>query len=285
MFVLFAACTETINDLDPDAPVDIPNDASVDGAMIDAMDVPEPDFTTIAWQTVGTGVSFKDSQNPRGENVFIAYAGYGVNDAQARIWVTALYQAALRERGVRYVYAVRGPMSVEYLEKEIQNSKLIAKLLPQVSDATKFIAIAGHSSGGWVACEVLQQLFEGGLDPMGKTNGRTVYYDLDGVQSCVDSTMSNRLRKLYFIGAHTNAGGGGNSLNASYMMMGAMRLGLDKFKLYDASNSGCQASAALCLHVTLVNTKPHSATTGTPGDYGDFVGRPVNHWYLDSYPP
>jgi len=186
---------------------------------------PSPTSTAWPWNVIGTGVNFKDSQNPRGSNVFIAYAGYGVTDAEAKIWLTALYKATLRERGVRYVYAVRGPASVEYTQREIQNTHLIAKLLPQISAATHFVAVAGHSSGGWVACELLQQLYDQGMDPAGKTTGRTVYYDLDGVESCLDANIVQHLRRVYFISAHTTVGGGGYSLNTPGMMMGGMIYG------------------------------------------------------------
>ena len=273
-----AACDASMGkpgELGPDA------DVAGDGAMPPGDAPPEPDFMSLPWTTIGTGVAFKDSQNPRGEDVFIGYAGYGVSDDEARTWMTALYEASLRARGVRYVYAVRGPDTVEYTNKEIQNTHLVAHLLPEVSTSTHFIAIAGHSSGGWVACELLQQLYDQGLDAQGKTVGKTVYYDLDGVESCLDTTIVAKLRDVLFVSAHTTAGSGGFSLNAMYMMAGAMMFG-HPLLLYDATQSGCQPSASLCLHVTLVNTKPHDPTTGTPSDYGDFTNRPVNHWYLDA---
>ncbi len=269
-----AACSSNVaSDLEPDA--------AAPGADADAgtTDAPPPDFASLPWQTIGTGITFKDSHNPGGESVFIGYAGYGVTEAEAQAWMTALYTADLEQRGVRYVYAVRGPDDVEYANKEIQNTHLVAHLLPEVSTTTGFIAIAGHSSGGWVACELLQQLYDQGLDPTGATSGKTVYYDLDGVESCLDTTIVHHLRALYFVSAHTSVGAGGYSLNATFMMMGAMMFG-GKFLLYDASNSGCEPSADLCLHVTLVNTRPHDPSTGTPSDYGDFATRPVNRWYL-----
>ena len=275
-----AACGAHDHELGPDAPdPDGGVDGLADAAPSDA--APEPDFTMLPWHVIGTGVNFKDSENPRGNEVFIGYGGYGVSDDEAKTWMTALYAAALRERGVRYVYAVRGPDDVEYVHKEIQNTHLIAHMLPELSSATKFIAIAGHSSGGWVACELLQQLYDQGLDPSGATTHRTVYYDLDGVESCLDNTIVQHLRDVFFVSAHTSAGGGGYSLNFPGMMMGAMIYGPQRLKLYDASQSGCEASADLCLHVTLVNTRPHDPSTGTPSDYGDFTNRPVNHWYLD----
>ena len=276
---MVAACGE-LHGAGPDAGESSAVDAAVDGATADA--APEPDFATLPWKLIGTGVHFKDSQNPRGDDVFIGYAGYGVSDAEAETWMTALYEATLRERGVRFVYAVRGPDDVEYVHREIQNTHLVAHLLPEVSGSTHFIAIAGHSSGGWVACELLQQLYDQGMDPNGVTSGKTVYYDLDGVESCLDTTIVHQLRNVYFVSAHTTVGGGGYSLNVAGMMMGAMIYGAQRFKLYDASHSGCEASADLCLHVSLINTKPHDPSTGTPSDYGDFTNHPVNQWYLDA---
>jgi hypothetical protein len=282
---LAAGCSAPMTDgIGPDSRVP---DGSGSGVPADASSAdapPEPDFQSLPWDVIGTGVNFKDSQNPRGNDVFIGYAGYLVTDAEAKTWLTALYEAKLRDLGVRYVYAVRGPDDVEYVHKEIQNTHIVAHMLPELTSDTKFIAIAGHSSGGWVACELLQQLYDQGLDPMGATAHRTVYYDLDGVESCLDTNIVSHLRDVYFVSAHTTVGGGGSSINAMYMMMGAMIFAPGHFELYDASNSGCEPSAGLCLHVSLINTKPHDPSTGTPSDYGDFTNRPVNHWYLDQTP-
>jgi len=200
-----------------------------------------------------------------------------VDDAGARTWITALYQAALRDRGVRHVYAVRGPASVQYTEKEIQNSLLIATMLPALAGDSE-VTIAAHSSGAWVACELLAQLYEQGLDPEGKSDGRVAYFDLDGLYGCLDATIAGHLRGLHFVYA---ASGAGVSLNASDMQEGAGVYGVAPLA-YDASGSGCQEDAPFCLHVSLVNTRPHDPSTGTPGDYADFDGRPVNTWYLDA---
>lgn len=283
--------SDSSHDAQIDAELDAIADARVD-AHSDAVDVmhdvphdtppPEPNFDTLPWDVVGLGVSYKDSHNPRGENVFIGYAGFNVTADQSRVWATQLFHAWLHDHGVRFVYSVQGPAQVDYASREIQNTHLIATMLPTLSPATHFIAIAGHSSGAWVACELMQQLFEGGLDPMGLTSGRTVYYDMDGVQSCVDDTMVAHLRHVHFMSAHTDVGGGGWSINATYMMQGAMRVGSGGFHMYDASGSGCQASAGLCLHVSLINTHPNDPSTGLPTDYADYSMGMVNTWFLSS---
>ena len=267
--VLVAACGGGSVDVAVDG-----GDAT-DGSNADA--APEADFGALPWTEIGVGVAYKDSGNPRGADVFIGYAGYGVDDAGARNWVTALYQAALRTRGVRHVFAVRGPASVQYTEKEIQNSLLIATMLPALApDGT--ITIAAHSSGARVACELLSQLYEQGLDPDGASDGRIAYFDLDGLYGCLDETVAGHLRALHFVYA---ASGADTSLNADDMQAGAGLYGVEP-QAYDASASGCQPDASLCLHVSLVNTRPHDPSTGSPADYADFDGRPVNTWYLDA---
>jgi hypothetical protein len=238
--------------------------------------MPPPDFDSIPWAEIGFGVAGKDTENPLGESVFIGYAGYGANDDHARGWVAALYHEDLRERGVRYVYAVRGPRTIEYTELEIENTALVASMLPRISDATEFIAIAGHSSGSWVACEIFSQLFEQGFDPEGLTRGRGVYFNLDGAQSCVTSAFADELRRVYFVSSRS---GSLTAYNSEYMRAGADRLpGRSEFLEYDATSSGCTVRS--CLHNSLINTMPHDPAGSALSDYDDFVDRPVNEFYL-----
>ena len=129
---------------------------------------PPPDIDTIPWETsgadVGFGTAFKDTGNPLGTSVFIGYAGYNVDATAARAWVTALYRAALVQRGVRYVWAVQGPSNATYTQQEIGNSHVARALVSRTNAQTKFILVAGHSSGSFVAHELLGQL-AGGSDP------------------------------------------------------------------------------------------------------------------------
>jgi hypothetical protein len=250
---------------------------SSDAGGADAGRAP-PDFASIPWTEVGFGVASKDSENPLGESVFIGYAGYGANDDHARGWVTGLYEADLRERGVRYVYAIRGPRTIEYTELEIENTALVASLLPRIGERTEFIAIAGHSSGSWVACEIFGQLFEQGYDPEGRTRGRAVYFNLDGAQSCVTDAFASELRHVYFVSSRS---GGTTAYNHEYMRAGAERLASrSEFLEYDASASGCRAGARPCLHNSLISTRPHDPGGADLSDYSDFADRPVNAFYL-----
>jgi hypothetical protein len=243
----------------------------------------EPDIDALDWAVPGYGVGYKDTQNPRGNNVFIGYAGYQVTDDQSRAWVTALYRAWLRDRGVRHVFAVRGPRDVTYSSYEIGNTRIVATMLPAIDDATHFIAVAGHSSGSYVAHELFGQLFAMGYDPEGKTRGKIVYYDLDGARGSLDDNLIGALRRAYFVSAHSSVGDSW-SLNASGMMSaGATWPQAGGFLAYDASDSGCNGGASFCLHVTLVTTRPHDLSGANAAlDYTDFDGRPVNTWYLDA---
>lgn len=262
-------------------------DGSTDGAVTgdagDAADAPEPDVDSIPWVTgasVGNGVAAKDTLNPRGQNAAIIYGGLGSTLGGAEGWTTALYRATLRDRGVRYLWAVQGPADLQYTMKEIGNSKIVASLLTKVSASTKFVLVAGHSSGSYVAHELLGQLAGGG-DPGDLTKGKVVYFDLDGATGGLDSTVVARLRKAYFVGSFdanivtyspndvTMRSAGTSWSNAAYYTL-------------TATGSGCITTAIWCVHMTVVTTKPHNPSAADViNDYDDFAGRPVARAYID----
>src|SRR4051812_31167527 len=86
------------------------------------------DALTGAWQGIGNGVTMLDTGNPLGSNVFVGYAGYNINLGQSQAWVSTLYDARLRELGVRYLFAVQGPADPGYNALEIGNSAIAARL-------------------------------------------------------------------------------------------------------------------------------------------------------------
>jgi len=239
----------------------------------------------IAWQTgarVGHGVAFEDTNNPVGDSVFIGYAGYEVTLASAEAWVEALYDASLAARGVRYLWAVQGPNDPEYANREIGNSRIVAALLPLVDARTKFVLVAGHSSGSFVAHELLGEL-AGGLDPQGVTAGRVVYFDLDGGASGLTARSVARLRRAYFVGARDVATGTDSPHLAEMQSLGATYAAAGGYWQNDASDSGCDAGARRCVHMTLVTTRPHDPrAAGAQRDYADFDGRPVCRSWIDA---
>lgn len=275
---------EAAPDAGPHAVPDASHDASSDAAP-DAPAPPPPDAGAIPWETgtsVGYGVAFKDTKNPGGESVFVGYAGYQVTLASAEAWVEALYGASLAARGVRYIWAVQGPNDPSYSNLEIGNSKIVAAMLPRVGAQTKFVLVAGHSSGSFVAHELLGQL-AGGLDPQAVTAGRVVYFDLDGGESGLTAASVARLRKAYFVGSRDGATGTDSPNLSTMQAAGATYASAGGYWQNDASSSGCDAGAAWCVHVTLITTRPHDPTTGDPLlDYADFAGRPVCHSWIDA---
>ena len=273
---------------DADAPAEDADAPAEDvAAPLDDADAPRgdaaslPAFGELPWEDVGFGVAYKDAGEARGEGVLIGYAGYQVTADEARAWVSALYDAALAARGVRHVYAVQGPAQVQYEAREITNSALARRLVGQIAGRDARVHVAAHSSGSWVACELFEQLFEGGFDPMGETIGRVAYYDLDGVASCLTDDRVSALGGLYFVRAVNS---GGASLQSESMVAGAARWPDQSALLtYDAEGAGCAPGAEMCLHMSLVNTRPHDPNGASrTADYTDFDGRPVNGWYVEN---
>ncbi|HEY1957711.1 MAG TPA: hypothetical protein VGH28_18955 [Polyangiaceae bacterium] len=264
----------------PDAAPDVA--AEIDAAVDAAVDVSDgPDIDSIPWSTgddVGYGVAFKDTGNP-GDAMFIGYGGYGAKLIPTQLWVTALFRATLRARGVRWVWAVQGPADPDYAGDEIGNSKIAAAMIPLVSAQTSVVIVAAHSSGAFVAQELLEQL-AGGADPNDVTKNLLVYFALDGGGG-VSQAAIDRTRNAYFVSSHDGATQSANydamtSLASEFASKGG-------FYDNDASGSGCDAAAEWCVHDTLINTKPHDPTDlDVPDDYSDFAGRPVCTSYLDA---
>ena len=244
----------------------------------------DPDFESIPWVTgadVGFGVASKDTSNHLGQNVFIGYAGYGLTLDAAEKWVSALYASSLASRGVRYVFAVQGPADVAYSGLEIGNSKIAAALDGEVTGDTHFVLIAAHSSGSYVAHELLGQLASGS-DPNGVTQDKVVYFDLDGGLLGLSAASVNRTRRTYFVSSF-DATTSTYATNQSSMTAGASTYGQKGGYLeLDASGAGCDAGANWCLHMTLITTLPHDPQNlDAIENYSDFVGRPVTHAYID----
>jgi hypothetical protein len=246
---------------------------------------PDPDSGVLPWQTgpqVGHGVAFKDTKNQAGENIFIGYAGYGVPLASAEAWVEALHEASLAARGVRYLWAVQGPNERTYSNLEIGNSKIVTAMLPLVGPRTNFVLVAGHSSGSFVAHELLGRL-AGGMDPQGVTAGRVVYFDLDGGASGLTTSVVGRLRRAYFVAAHDGKTGTDSPRLATMRSLGATYASAGGYWQSDARDAGCQPGARWCVHDALVTTRPHArANASSQLDYSDFTDRHACHSWIDA---
>lgn len=268
-----------------------PGGADGDGGRAEATDggdagpppPPEPDFDAVPWEQggdVGFGVARKDTGNPRGDSAAIFYGGYEARLDAAKAWARELYRADLRARGVRFLYAVQGPATVQYTGLEIGNTNLLAHLLPRVGDRTKFILVLGHSSGSYVAQEMLRQV-AGTFDPQNKAAGRLVYFNLDGGRAGFTDAAAAKMRKVYWVSPRDVAKGTGGFNDGSMQSAGSQYAALGGLLRYDASQAGCNAGATGCVHNSLVITRPHSPARARPDvDYENFTGRPVTTAYL-----
>ena len=206
---------------------------------------PVSDSTAAAagWQEVYPGQMWqKNAASDAPENtLLIAYAGYSVTEPGAENWAKALAGAGK----FKYVIAVKGPAQSLYplgtgnlREMTQANRQLIKKLL--TSDISK-IVIAAHSSGNFVAQEMLAMLKGTDILP-----GKTVYYDLDG-GNCV---VCRELAKAAPDFKYTCVGGRQGGLS-SPNFESVKACGPDHFLPMDF-NAGC--TGAWCLHACLVNT-------------------------------
>jgi hypothetical protein len=241
--------------------------------------------SALSWQTgplVGHGVAFKDTKNPAGENLFIGYAGYQVSLASAEAWVDALHAVSLAARGVRYLWAVQGPNDRTYSNLEIGNSRVVTTLLPLVGRETRFVLVAGHSSGSFVAHELLG-LLAGAMDPGGITAGRVVYFNLDGGASGLTPGVVGRLRHAYFVAAHDGNTGTDSPRLATMRSLGATYAAAGGYWQDDADESGCREGAQWCVHDALITTRPHArANASSQLDYSDFTDRDACHSWIDA---
>ncbi|HZU85175.1 MAG TPA: hypothetical protein VE987_19720 [Polyangiaceae bacterium] len=244
-----------------------------------------PDAAALSWETgqeIGQGVAFKDTKTPAGENVFIGYAGYRVSLASAEAWVQALHESSLAARGVRYLWAVQGPNDRTYANLEIGNARIVMTMLPRVGPRTRFVLVAGHSSGSFVAHELLGRL-AGGMDPQGVTVGRVVYFDLDGGASGLTTRSVGRLRRAYFVGARDATTGTDSPRQATMRSLGATFAFAGGYWQYDASDARCHEGAQWCVHDALITTRPHAPTSASAElDYSDFAGRDACHAWIDA---
>ena len=243
---------------------------------------PLPEFDDVPWQTgddIGYGVAYKDLLDPNAHNAFIGYAGYPFPLDASQSWVRELWLARLRELGVRHVWAVQGPATVGYVNLEVGNSFIAAKLGEVLDDESKVI-VAAHSSGSYVAHELLGQL-EGGLDGNGITADKLVYFNLDGGTSGLYDAAVQRLHRAYFVSVYDNNTGTSAPNRDAMQYLDSQWHANGGYLELEGNGSGCNAGAQWCLHMVVINQLPHDPYDSDVIDYYDFVDRPVVTSYID----
>ena len=254
--------------------------AGCGGATDDATDSTPAADTANGWTSVGYGVAYQKVGD--GDAVLIAYGGYSAQLPWSEAWGKELVSAKLGAMGVGHVYGVQGPRDASYAGDEICNSKLRLHLLNNgIAASAPFILVVAHSSGAFVAHELLRQLHAGGNDD---TLGKTVYANLDAGGSGFNGTIASKLRRAVFVSARDTSMSNGTSENAS----AAQSLGTE-YSAYGSwfevkvTHSGCNAGAHWCMHDLLVTHHPHNPNMyDLRDDYTDFVGRTPTTEYIDA---
>lgn len=236
------------------------------------------DALVSGYTSLGLGVAYKKVEGG-GAAVFIGYGGYSVQQDWSCKWSDALLAAKLKELGVGHIYAVKGPRDPGYAAREVANTKLGAHLVAGPGTTAPFILVAAHSSGAYVAHELLQQLTNRGADTE-EVREKIVYANLDGSGSGFSNAIASSLKHVAFVWAEDPAKG--KSSNASTMVALGNAYGSPAIRI-DGAQSGCNRSAKWCLHDLVITTKPHNAATfDLKSDYTIFTGREVQTQWVDA---
>ena len=265
-----AACTAEVDDSDN------PNEGQGDDGFGDLSG--KADGPTNSWTSIGYGVAYQRVNT--GHAIVIAYGGYSAQLSYSAAWATELVNAKLGADGVGQIYAVKGPQDPGYNAKEIGNSKLRAHLLT-IDDGTSPIIIVAHSSGSYVAHELLDQLRRHGNTDL---LARIGYADLDGGGSGLDGDLVDSLHAMTFTYAKDPTLSTGMSENSST----AIALGMayaphaTTFEV-TVPSTGCANGYGWCMHDVLVTHHPHDPYHyDLADDYTDFVNRAPTIEYLDT---
>jgi len=144
--------------------------------------------------------------------------------------------------------------------------------------------VVAHSSGSYVAHELLEQLEAAGTNA---ALARISYADHDGGGTGLSDSIVAALGHIAFVYAHDPTLAAGLSHNSST----AIALAADyapKATSFEVTvpATGCYSGASWCLHDVLITHRPHDPSTFDLAlDYTDFAGRPITTEYLESLVP
>lgn len=219
-------------------------------------------LTADGWTPIGFGIG--GTLAGTGSDILVACGGYSATDQDSRAWAMALARSpGLAALGIGPVYAARGPRDASYAGREIGNSKLAAALARQAASA-RFILVAAHSSGAFVADELFTQAAPA-------VRSKLVYFALDGGTHALDNSLIAQMKAVYFVNAKDAAKG--ESHNASAMRSLHSAFHASHLFTVNASGSGCSVGATWCLHDTVITTRPHNPNMfDLADDYRQFGG-------------
>lgn len=242
------------------------------------------------WIKLGDGVQYASTDNYSGNNIFIGFGGWNTKQELVNNWCYELYKAKLKEIGVQNIFSVKGPDKPCYDDREIDLNVLAeyVKNMIKASFAVDKIIIAAHSSGSFVAHDLLEILYgNNGIATDSIYLNKIYYFNLDGGiggSKCgveLKPEVVNRLAKVYAVVAYDPlADLYSQNIEA---MKKLTELFKDKSELLtlDVTGSGC--FAPWCMHETVITKKPHNPEKfDLEKDYGLFDdAHPVQTDYLE----
>lgn len=275
----FACVALALSGCAPEAP----EEGSIDEAADEADDhLDEP--IGPSWSSgPGYGVGFRRAAE--GDDVVIVYGGYGATLAATEAWSDALWEADLAARGFGRLYAVQGPRHVDYHAFEIGNSKIAKRLVGEEGQRAARIVVIAHSSGAFVAHELLSQLADG-RDVNGAAKQKVTYFNLDGAGGPPPAALGN-LAAAWAV--YVRGPEGTRSMNAGTAEWNASNYaaaGKGGLHVAQAGAGACNAGARWCYHMVCANERPHNKSgLDVADDYTDFDERPVQVGFLSRLAP
>lgn len=226
----------------------------------------------------GFGIAYRRANE--NDDIAIFYGGYGATLAASESWLDEAFAADLEARGIGRLYAVKGPLHADYRDWEIGNSKIAKRLIGEEGAKASRIVVVAHSSGAFVAHELLSQLADG-RDVNGAAAGKIVYFNLDGAGGPPSKALANLEGAWAVSVKDTN---GIRSMNAGVADSNAAKYtaaGKGGLVSIDADPGACNSGARWCLHMVCTNERPHNKSgLDVAHDYTDFDGRPVQIEFL-----
>ena len=242
------------------------------GSDVESTDGTDDALTADGWTAIGFGIG--GSIAGTGPDILVTCGGYSATDQDSRAWAMALaHSPSVASLDIGPVYAARGPRDASYAGREIGNSKLAAALAHQAASA-RFVIVAAHSSGAFVADELITEVTP-------EVRSKLVYFALDGGTHSLDDSLVSQMKAVYFVNAKDSAKG--ESHNASSMRSLHSEFHASHLFTVNANGSGCSSGATWCLHDTLITTRPHNPNMfDLADDYQQFGGaRKVVTSYID----
>ncbi len=215
-----------------------------------------------------------------GKDIAIFYGGYGATLTASQSWLDEALTQELEARGVGRLYAVKGPLHSDYRDYEIGNSKIAKRLIGDEGQDAQRIIVVAHSSGAFVANELMTQLADG-RDTLGNAAQKVVYFNLDGAGGPPNKALLNLAGAWAVLVKDAAGTRSTNAWTAEDNGAKYSAAGKGGHHLLLAEAGACASGAKWCLHMFTTNQRPHNKWgLDVQNDYTDFDGNPIQLGFL-----